>query len=146
MNYSQTGLQLTESSEGCKLDAYLDGGGVPTIGFGHTKGVYLGMTCSQLQAEAWLLEDVQHAVGTVNSLVKVPLTQNQFDALVDFVFNLGSGAFNSSTLLRKLNAGDYAGANAEFGRWNHDNGKTVAGLTRRRAAEAALFAEEIQDA
>jgi lysozyme len=94
------------------------------------------------QAAGWLRADAQEAVDAVNRLVTVPLNQSQFDALVDFVFNLGAGAFSTSTLLRLLNGGDYAGAAGQFGRWNKDNGKVVAGLTRRRAAEAKLFEEK----
>lgn len=137
--YSERGLDLTREFEGIRLQAYLDGGGVPTIGYGHTKGVKLGQECTMAQAVQWLREDVQEAVDAVNRLVKVKINQAQFDALVDFVFNLGAGAFAKSTLLRMLNAYDYVGATAQFARWDKDNGKVVAGLTRRRAAEAKLF-------
>lgn len=139
MKYSERGLDLTRAFEGCRFRAYLDGGGVPTIGYGHTKGVKIGDECDMAQAVAWLRADVQEAVDAVNRLVNVSLSQNQFDALVDFVFNLGAGAFSGSTLLRLLNACDYAGAAGQFGRWNKDNGQVVSGLTRRRAAEAKLF-------
>lgn len=135
---NQAGLALIESFEGCKLKAYKDTGGVWTIGVGHTPA-FPGQTITQAQADTLLHADLKSAEATVERLVKVPLTDNQFAALVSFVFNLGSGQFKSSTLLRKLNAGDYAGAKAEFPRWNKDNGKEVAGLTRRRWAEAALF-------
>lgn len=141
MTYSERGLDLTRAFEGCRFRAYLDGGGVPTIGYGHTKDVTLGQECDMAQAVAWLREDVQEAEAAVNRLVKVKISQAQFDSLVDFVFNLGAGAFGRSTLLRLLNAGDYAGAGAQFARWNKDNGKVVAGLTRRRVAEEALFRE-----
>ncbi len=137
--YSERGLDLTREFEGIRLQAYLDGGGVPTIGYGHTKGVKLGQECDMAQAVQWLREDVQEAVDAVNRLVKVKINQAQFDALVDFVFNLGAGAFAKSTLLRMLNAGDYTGAAGQFQRWNKDNGKVIAGLSRRRAAEARLF-------
>jgi len=137
--YSERGLDLTREFEGIRLMAYLDGGGVPTIGYGHTKGVKLGDQCDMAQAVQWLREDVQEAVDAVNRLVKVKINQAQFDALVDFVFNLGAGAFTKSTLLRMLNAGDYTGAAGQFQRWNKDNGKVIAGLSRRRAAEARLF-------
>lgn len=142
MTYSERGLDLTRQFEGIRLEAYLDGGGVPTIGYGHTKGVKLGDECDMRQAVAWLREDVQEAVEAVNRLVKVKINQAQFDALVDFVFNLGQGAFSKSTMLRMLNAYDYVGAAGQFARWNKDNGKVVAGLTRRRAAEAKLFRGE----
>ena len=141
MQYSRDGLHLTESFESCRLNAYPDSKGVPTIGWGHIRGVRLGDTCTQAQADAWLLEDVQEAVAAVNRLVSVPVTQNQFNALVDFTFNAGQGALASSTLLRKLNAGDTAGAAAEFARWDVCGGAHLAGLARRRAAETALFNE-----
>lgn len=139
MKYSQDGLRLTEFFEGCRLQAYQDQVGVWTIGYGHTKGVTKGMTCDQPQAEFWLAEDVKQAADEVNRKVKVPLIQGQFDALVDFVFNLGSGNFESSTLLRKLNAGDYKGAAAEFKRWNRAGGVVRSGLLHRRLAEENLF-------
>ena len=139
MNYSDAGLALTEQSEGCRLDAYQDAVGVWTIGYGHTAGVQPGDTCTQDQASAWLTQDVQWAVDAVNRYVTVPLTQGQFDALVDFTFYLGVGNLIHSTLLRKLNTGDYAGAAAEFPRWNMAAGRVLPGLATRRAAEQAMF-------
>ena len=139
MQYSKQGLALTEQFEGCRLEAYLDQVGVPTIGYGHTRGVRLGMTCTQEQAEAWLREDIALCEQDVNTHVKVPLTQGEFDALVDFAFNLGCGSLNGSTLLHLLNAGDYHGAAAEFEKWDHAGGKVVSGLLRRRIAEEAEF-------
>lgn len=139
MNYSDKGLALTKQFEGLRLSAYQDGGGVWTIGYGHTKGVYKGQVISEAQASSFLMEDVQEAVKAVNKYVTVPINQNQFDALVDFTFNLGVNALASSTLLRMLNSGNVSGAAAQFVRWNKDNGVVVAGLTRRREAEAQLF-------
>lgn len=139
MDYSPDGLKLTESFEGCRLQAYLDSVGVPTIGYGHTHGVTMGMTCTQEQADAWLQEDVQGAVQAVNNLVIVPLTQQQFDALVDFTFNLGAGALQQSTLLRLLNSGNYQGAAGEFEKWDKAGGKVLPGLLRRRQAERDIF-------
>lgn len=139
MNYSQNGLQLTEQFEGCRLTSYLDQAGVPTIGYGHTQGICIGMTCTQEQAQTWLLRDVQVAVAEINAAVKVPLTQCQFDALVDFTFNLGVGNFQHSTLLRLLNASDYHGASSEILKWNKAGGIVRDGLVRRRQAEANLF-------
>lgn len=139
MTYSERGLDLTRSFEGCRFRAYRDGGGVWTIGYGHTKGVREGQECDMAQAVAWLRQDVQEAVSAVRDAVNVPLTQVQFDALVDFVFNVGAEAFRGSTLLRRLNAGNYAGAADQFERWNKDNGVVVPGLMRRRKAEADLF-------
>lgn len=141
MKYSKTGLALTERFEGCKLVAYQDQVGVWTIGYGHTRGVHEGMTCTQAQAEQWLLEDIAAAEQNVNTHVKVPLTQAEFDALVDFDFNCGSGNLDSSTLLKLVNEGDPEDAAKEFEKWDHAGGKVVAGLLRRRQAEEAEFRE-----
>lgn len=139
MAYSAAGLALTEQFEGCSLTAYQDQVGVWTIGFGHTTGVTPGMTITQDQAAAFLTQDVQGAVDCVNNGVLVALTQGQFDACVDFVFNLGAGNFLGSTLLAMLNQGNYAAAAQEFPKWDHAGGKVVTGLWRRRMAEQALF-------
>lgn len=139
MKYSQYGLQLTEKFEGVKLPAYLDQVGVPTIGYGHTRGVKLGDVCTQQQAEQWLMEDIQACELCVNHRVTVPLTQGEFDALVDFCFNLGCGALTGSTLLRKLNSSDFSEAAGEFEKWAHAGGKVVAGLLRRRLEEENEF-------
>jgi lysozyme len=140
-NLQYTGQALTEQFEGCSLTAYQDSAGIWTLGFGHTGGVTQGMTCTQAQAEAWLLEDIQWAVTVVNNLVTVQLTQGEFDALVDFVFNVGSGNFASSTMLRMLNASNFAGAAGQFARWDLAGGQVVAGLLRRRVAEEGEFNE-----
>lgn len=143
MQYSQGGLKLTEQFEGCKLASYPDpatGGDPWTIGYGHTGAdVTPGMTCTQNQAEAWLMQDIQNAVGHVNFVVRRPLTQGEFDALVDFCFNCGGRNLDTSTLLRLVNAGDFANAANEFEKWDHAGGKVMAGLLRRRVAEAAEF-------
>ncbi|VWC96143.1 muraminidase [Burkholderia lata] len=139
MNYSKDGLSLTESFEGCRLTSYQDQVGVWTIGYGHTKGVGPGMTCDQAQAEQWLLDDVADAETAVNKLVHIAMSQEEFDALVDFTFNLGIGNFSKSTLLAKLNARDIQGAADEFEKWDRAGGVEVAGLLRRRQAEKALF-------
>lgn len=129
--------------EGLRLEAYLDTGGVWTIGYGHTgEEVKRGLTIDLAQAETWLTEDLREAEGYVSKLVKVGLTQNQFDALVSFVYNIGGTAFGYSTLLRKLNAGDYEGAANQLLRWNKDNGKVIGGLTNRRKKERELFLGE----
>lgn len=141
MKYSGKGLQLTKSFESCRLVAYQDSGGVWTIGWGHTQNVYSGMTCTQSQADAWLLSDMVDAENAVRHLVKVALTQEEYDALVDFTFNVGAGNFAHSTLLALLNAGNYSAAAEQFERWHHVNGKDCAGLMRRRLAEEALFKE-----
>ena len=139
MNIGPAGLELIKEFEGCKLTAYLDSVGVPTIGYGHTKGVKIGLRCIQEEADAWLLEDLKDAETCVNGAVTVPLTQNEFDALVSFVFNFGCTKFRGSTLLRKLLDSDYDGAALEFRRWDRAGGQVLAGLTRRRAAEERLF-------
>ena len=138
--YSSAGLQLTESMEGLRLTAYQDVAGVWTIGYGHTgKDVYPGLTITAEQAQIFLLDDIASAVACVNRAVNVIINQNQFDAMVDFTFNVGSGHFISSTLLRKVNASDFVGAVEQFGAWIYAGGQVVAGLVRRRHAEAALF-------
>ncbi len=135
----QKGLDLIKSFEGLRLKAYQDSVGVWTIGYGHTGGVKPGQTITKAQAEAFLKSDTGWAQDAVRKSVKVPLTQGQFDALTSFTFNLGAGALKSSTLLKKLNAKDYAGAQKEFGKWVHAGGQVLQGLVRRRAAEAAMF-------
>lgn len=139
MYYSQNGYEFTEKHEGLRLQAYRDTGGVWTIGYGHVNGVKEGDVITAQQADQFLHVDVADAVMSVNNNVKIPLTQNQFDALVDFVFNVGTKQFEGSTLLKLLNSGDYAGAAVQFKRWNLDNGKVVAGLIARRKDEADLF-------
>jgi lysozyme len=138
--YSSAGLALTKQFEGCELKAYQDQVGVWTIGYGHTgTDVKKGLTITEEQASTLLAADVAWAVTCVNKSVKVAINQNQFDALVDFVFNLGCANLGQSTLLRLLNSGDSSNAAKEFLRWNRAGGKVVAGLTRRRQAEMDLF-------
>lgn len=110
-----------------------------TIGFGHTDGVKEGGVCDIHQAIVWLHSDVRRAEDAVNHGAVPLLTQNQFDALVSFVFNIGTGAFLESTCLRKLNDGDRSGAADEMLRWNKQKGKVLAGLVTRRAAERDMF-------
>jgi lysozyme len=137
LTYSPKGLVLTEQFEGCSLTAYQDQVCVWTIGYGHTgPDVKSGMIITSDQAQALLAQDVKSAAACVNKVVTVQLTQEEFDALVDFVFNLGARAFCSSTMLRELNAGDFA---AQFDLWDRAGGAVVAGLLRRRQAEADLF-------
>ncbi|HEY6375956.1 MAG TPA: lysozyme [Edaphobacter sp.] len=138
--YGDAGLALTKKFEGCVLTAYADQGGVWTIGYGHTgPGVHAGLTITQDQADAFLESDVAGSVTCVNRLVLGNINQNQFDAMVDFVFNLGCASLSQSTLLRYVNTGDFADAATQFLRWDHIRGVVIAGLTRRRQAEAALF-------
>jgi lysozyme len=130
---------LIEKFEGRKNVAYLDGGGVWTIGIGHTRGVRAGMTATNAQIDDWFAQDVATTVAGVNAAVTAYVTQNQFDAMVSLAFNIGVAAFAGSTLVRKLNSGDTLGAAAQFVRWNQDNGLVVPGLTNRRRAEADYF-------
>ncbi|MBM5459210.1 lysozyme [Pseudomonas sp. P66] len=141
MRTSQRGLSLIKSFEGLRLLAYRDAVGVWTIGYGATRGVKAGMSITKEQAERMLLNDVQRFEPEVERLVKVPLNKNQWDALVSFTYNLGAANLESSTLLRKLNAGDYEGAAEQFPRWNKAGGKVLPGLVRRREAERVLFLE-----
>ena len=144
MQTSDKGISLIKQFEGCKLTAYQDSVGVWTIGYGWTqpvdgKPIRAGMTINQETAERLLKTGLVSYESDVSRLVKVGLTQGQFDALVSFTYNLGARSLSTSTLLRKLNAGDYAGAADEFLRWNKAGGKVLNGLTRRREAERALF-------
>lgn len=140
MIVTENGLDLIKRFESLRLTAYkptpVD---VWTIGYGHTKGVKEFDTCSIQQANAWLLEDCSDAVNCVNHHVTAGINQNQFDALVSWTFNLGGGHLQESTLLRKLNAGDFSGAAEEILKWDKQKGKVLPGLTKRRQAEKALF-------
>lgn len=144
MNTSQTGINLIKGFEGKRLAAYDDGVGVWTIGYGTIKypnGVRVkkGDTCTDTQAESYLKNDLVKFESAINRLVKVPLNQNQFDALSSFTYNLGETNLSKSTLLKKLNAKDYAGAADQFLVWNRAGGKVLTGLVRRREAERNLF-------
>lgn len=144
MTTSTTGINLISSFEDTKLQAYDDGVGVWTIGTGTTvypngKKVKEGDTCTLAQAKTYFAHDLKRFESSVNNLVKVPLSQNQFDALVSLVYNIGQTAFSKSTLLKKLNAKDYTGAADQFLVWNRAGGKVMKGLVRRREAERALF-------
>lgn len=114
---SAKGAEFIKQFEGLRLTAYNDGTGVMTIGYGHTGNVTPGETITQAQADSYFSGDVKWAVDTVNASVKVELQQNQFDALVSFTYNVGEGAFKSSTLLKKLNSGDYKSVPSELNRW-----------------------------
>jgi lysozyme len=143
MKMSDRGYEFTQDMEGTKYYGYLDPVGIPTAGVGHTGAdVVVGKQYTQEQVMKWLKQDMAWAEENVNKLVKVELTQNQFDALCDFVFNVGAGAFATSTLLKKLNAGDYQGAADQFGRWVYAKGKLLPGLVKRRKAQAELFLKD----
>lgn len=140
MKTSERGIALIKEFEGCELEAYLDAVDVLTIGYGHTgDDVYLGLTITQAEADDMLARDLDKFEAGIERMVKVPLNANQHAALVSFSFNLGLGSLSGSTLLRKLNALDYDGAADEFPRWNRAGGNVLAGLSRRRKAEQALF-------
>ncbi len=143
MKTSSQGIDLIKQFEGCELDAYLDAVGVPTIGYGTTliggKPVPMGLSITEQQAEEYLAFDLVKFEKAINNLVKVNLTQEMFDALVCFTYNLGVGAFGGSTLLKLLNNGEYEKVPAQFLRWSKAKGKVLPGLVRRRRAEAELF-------
>jgi lysozyme len=133
---------LVTNFEGLVLTAYPDPGSGDepwTVGYGHTLGVKPGDVITEERATELLYEDVKRFEASVNRQVIVPLTQYQFNALTSFTFNVGGGNLKSSTLLKKLNRGDYDGAASEFGKWVYASGKKLNGLIRRRAAEEALF-------
>lgn len=138
MKTSDKGIALIKQFEGLRLDAYICPAGVPTIGYGTTRNVKMGQSITEADADRMLCEDLTTFEACVTNSVDAPLTQEQFDALVCFVYNLGCGAFKGSTLLKKINAQD-PGAADEFLRWNKAGGRVLPGLTRRREAERALF-------
>ena len=145
MQYSDRGIAKTKEFEGLRLLAYQDVGGVWTIGYGHTgKTVVRGLTITHDEAEKLLRMDLGWAVDCVNKNVSVVINQNQFDAMVDFCYNVGCGAYRSSTLLRKLNAGDVDGAADEFLRWKFVKGIETPGLLRRRMADRELFLSPVE--
>lgn len=140
---SDAALEVLKGFEGCVLTGYLCSAGVPTVGYGHTgPEVTLHSRITKAEAERLLRQDLDRFERAVQRLVKVPLKQHQFDALVMFAFNVGVGALENSTLLRMLNAGDYDAVPAQILRWDKAKGATIAGLTRRRKREATMFHEE----
>jgi lysozyme len=154
MQVGQSGKKLFQEWEGLELNEYLDSGGAPTIGVGHLmtrsermsgkiiingKGVVYRKGLTVQQCWDLLDQDLDSAEACVNSMVKVPLNQNQFDALVSFVFNVGNNAFRDSTLLKVLNAGHFDQVPTQLRRWIRDNGKIVKGLINRREKEISLW-------
>lgn len=140
--YSAAGIALTKKFEGLRLEAYPDSSGIWTIGYGHTGGdVHPGRQITEPEAEEMLEADLCGAVRCVNEAVgsDIELVQHEFDALVDFCFNVGRRSFEQSSLLRYVNERDRASAAHQFGFWVNVNHAPVAGLVRRRAAEAAMF-------
>lgn len=140
------GLRLLKEHEGLRLTAYVCPAGVWTVGYGSTRingrPVREGDTVTEEQAEAMLLADVSEASRAVARAVTVPLTACQRDALVSWVYNVGAGAAERSTLVRRLNAGEYSVVPRELARWNRGGGRVLPGLVRRRADEAALWSME----
>lgn len=147
MQISQNGIDLIKQFEGFVPKAYKDAVGVWTIGYGTTKingkPVTPNMTCTEKEATQWLINDANRFLSIVEPYIKVDLNQNQIDAIASFIYNVGPNAFLNSTLLKKLNAGDFDGAANEFLKWTKatKNGVPVVlpGLVRRRTAEQTLF-------
>lgn len=136
---SPKGIDLIKQFEGFRRNAYQDSAGVWTIGYGHTRTARQGMIISRTQGEELLKKDLVRFEKAVRDRVTVPLNQNQFDALISLAFNIGVGAFGGSTLLKRLNQGDYNGAANEFKRWVHAGGRRLKGLVNRREKERQLF-------
>ena len=145
MKTSDNGKNVLKAFEGFRAEIYADVGGRETIGYGHClthKEIETGeydRRLSKDEASDLMDRDLINFEIGINQHVKVPLTQNQFDALICFVYNLGLGNLYSSTLLRELNSGNYKKAADEFLRWNHVGGKVCAGVTHRREKERELF-------
>ena len=139
MKISNNGLDLIKHFEGLVLTAYKCPAGVWTIGYGHTKDVQPGDEWSESTADHMLEVEMEEYEGYINDSVTAPINQDQFDALVSWVYNLGGGNLNASTMLKVLNAGQYEEVPAQMMRWNKAGGKVLEGLTRRRQAEANLF-------
>ena len=141
---SEKGYAIIREFEGFKAEAYLDTGGVWTIGFGTIKypngqRVKKGDTCTREQAEQWLKNDCKWVDACLDKYVTAKTTQNQFDALASFVYNIGETAFAKSTMLTLLNQNNFTAAANQFDRWVFDNGKRITGLANRRTKEKALF-------
>ena len=140
MKVNFVGKDLIKKYEGCKLEAYKCPAGIWTIGYGHTgQDVFEGKTITQQEADSLLSKDLTRFEKFLNRIIKVPINQNQFNALASFTYNLGMGALQNSTLLKKLNNNDFIGAANEFDRWVYANGKKLEGLIKRRKEEKELF-------
>ena len=140
MHISDEGFDLIKHFEGCELEAYKCAAGVWTIGYGHTKDVQEGDVWNKEKADFMLWRELEDEYEVyVNDLVTVPINQSQFDALVSWVYNLGPANLKNSTMLKKLNAGEYEEVPSQMKKWNKANGKVLEGLIRRRAAESLLF-------
>lgn len=140
LSLSVSGLSYIQQHEGLVLGVYLDPVGIPTVCYGHMdQRLKVGTRFTKAQCSQFLYEDTKTAQQAVKDLVTSPLTQNQYDALVSLVFNIGRPAFSRSALLRKLNSGDYEGAAQEFPKWVYAKGKKLPGLVTRRNSEMELF-------
>ena len=140
MNISKNGVDLIKQFEGLKLNAYKCPAGIWTIGWGHTgKDVFKGLKINEKEAQIFLLNDLKIHSNYIEKLTKVPLNQNQFDALVSFEYNIGYSAFKNSTLLKLLNQKKYNLAADEFDKWIYANKKKLNGLINRRKKEKELF-------
>lgn len=142
MQLSKTGIELLKHFEGCELKAYQDSVGVWTIGYGHTKGIYEGLEITQSEAEKMLVDELPEYEGYITDKIVPMLQQHEFDALVCWVYNLGPTNLSSSTMLKKLNAGEFKEVPFQMKRWDKAGGQPLLGLTRRRNAEALLFKGE----
>ena len=145
MRTSDAGKEFIKDFEGCKLEAYQCSGGVWTIGYGHTRHVQEGDKITNKEADAFLVKDIEMVEHHVDRLVNVHLLRNEWDAIVSWCFNLGCGNLRSSTLLVQINEGNLDKVSEQIVRWNKAGGKVVAGLTRRRKAEAAMFDNKVDD-
>ena len=138
-------VPLIAEFEGFRSTAYQDPAGIWTIGYGHIQSVKKGDKTTKEEATQWLEEETKHFMTGVLEMVNVPLNKNQVAALTSFTYNLGLSALSNSTLLKKLNARDYAAASDEFYRWVHVKGKVLNGLVQRRSREAELFISDVGD-
>lgn len=139
MAISENCINLIKEFEGCKLKAYKCPAGIWTIGYGCTTNVKEGDTCTQEQADTWLTEEANEFAESVLGMVKVPLTQNELDALTSLAYNIGLGNLRKSTLMKRINESDFDAAADEFPKWNKAGGNVLPGLVKRRRAERDLF-------
>lgn len=143
MTTSKEGLEFIKDNEGLRLIPYQDEGGVWTVGYGHTgTDVIPGLKYTMDQVNELFLKDITEFEDELNGMLKVAVTQNQFDSLMDFVYNEGPAALHRSTLLKRVNVGDFQGAAKEFLKWDIVAGRPDPGLLKRRRADKTLFLKE----
>ena len=145
MRTSEPGKEFIKDFEGCKLEAYQCSGGVWSIGYGHTRNVQEGDKITSKEADAFLVKDIEMVEVHVDRLVNVHLLRHEWDAIVSWCFNLGCGNLRASTMLQVINSGDLDKVSEQIIRWDKVGKKAVAGLTRRRKAEAQLFDDAVYD-